>query len=145
MRRSLEHEYAGWRVVTEDSLSSEDDREIWARNFSGECPGIAVGRFKGKGLDYAINLIRNTGASLEQQLILFEHTEQGFNTSILFAPSAVGVVSVIRKFGPGIYRSPDSGRPVRIQFDTIGVSEIEGGAVVYYWTGKRFEQIVTSV
>jgi len=47
-------------------------------------------------------------------------------------------------FPPGTYES-ETGRSFRISFDTIGVSEIEGGSVVLYWDGKRFRRIVASV
>jgi len=52
---------------------------------------------------------------------------------------------VLRKFAPGIYKSPESGLSVRVGFDTIGISEIEAGTVVYYWDGKQFRHIQTSV
>jgi hypothetical protein len=144
IRAHLDHEFSNWRVVTSNLLGA-DDRQIWIENFNAECPGLAVGRFRGKKLDFAVNLIRRSGSSLEQQIVLFETTAKGFRTVILAPPSRVDIVSVIRKFAPGRYTSPDSEESVDVRCcDTIGVSEIEANTVVYYWNGKRFQQIVTS-
>jgi len=144
VRTHLDHKFSGWRVVTRSLLGAED-RQIWIENYNDECPGLAVGRFRGKGLDYAVNLIRRAGPSMEQQIVLFETTARGVRNVILAPPSRVDVVSVIRKFAPGRYTSRESGHSVEVRCcDTIGVSEMEANTVVYYWDGKQFQQIVTS-
>jgi hypothetical protein len=145
VRSTLEKEFAGWSAVTPELLSSPDDRQIWHENYSSECPGIISGHFTGQRIGYAINLVRGSGKTLEQQIVFFEPTREGFSKLVLDPPSHVAVVTVLRKFAPGVYKSPDSGRSVKVGFDTIGISEIEAGTVVYYWDGKQFRHIETSV
>ena len=146
IKGTLEREFAGWNVVTPELLTSSDDRQIWNENYSSECPGIIRGHFTGpQKVGYAINLIRGSGKTLEQQIVFFGPTREGFKKRVLDPPSHVDVVTVLRKFAPGVYKSPDSGRSVRVGFDTIGVSEIEAGTVVYYWDGKEFSHIEASV
>jgi hypothetical protein len=145
IKGTLEREFAEWNVVTPELLTSSDDRQIWKENYNRECPGIISGHFTGQKIGYAINLVRGSGKTLEQQIVFFEATREGFKKLVLDPPSHVDVVTVLRKFAPGVYKSPDSGRSVKVAFDTIGVSEIEAGTVVYYWDGKEFRHIATSV
>jgi hypothetical protein len=140
----LEKEFVGWKVVTPELLSPED-RQIWNADYSSECPGIISGHFTGRQVEYAVNLIRGEGKSLEQQFVFFKATRNGFMKVILVPPSHVAVPSVLRRCAPDVYRDPETGRSVKVGFDTIGVSKIESGTVVYYWDGKRFRNIVTSV
>jgi hypothetical protein len=145
IKDTLEREFSGWKVVTPELLSSPDDHQIWNENYSSECPGIISGHFTSQEIGYAINLVRGSGKTLEQQIVLFQPTRKGFKKLVLDPPSHVAVVAVLRKFAPGVYTSPDSGHSVDVGFDTIGISEIEAGTVVYYWDGKRFKHIETSV
>jgi hypothetical protein len=145
IKSALEREFSGWNVVTPELLTSPDDRQIWNENYNSECPGIISGHFTSQKIGYAINLLRGSGKTLEQQIVLFEPTGEGFKKLVIDPPSHVDVVTVLRKFAPGVYKSPDSGRSVKVAFDTIGVSEIEAGTVVYYWDGKEFRHIETSV
>jgi hypothetical protein len=145
VKSSLEKDFVGWSIVTPELLSSPDDRQIWKENYSSECPGIISGHFTGQKVGYAINLVRGSGKTLEQQIVFFAPTREGFRRLVLDSPSHVAVVTVLRKFAPGVYKSPDSGRSVKVGFDTIGISEIEAGTVVYYWDGKQFRHIETSV
>lgn len=145
IRGTLDEEFVGWKIVTPELLSSPDDRQIWNENYSSECPGIISGHFTDQRVGYAINLIRGSGKTLKQQIVFFEPTHEGFKKLVLDPPSHVDVVTVLRKFAPGVYKSPETGRSVKVGFDTIGVSEIEAGTVVYYWDGKQFRHIETSV
>ncbi|MGE5323976.1 MAG: hypothetical protein ACM3SW_13990, partial [Actinomycetota bacterium] len=141
----LEKEFPGWKIVTPEVLTSPDDRQIWNQSYSNECPGIIRGHFTGKKIGYAINLVRGNGKTLEQQIVVFKPILKGFKKLVIDAPSHVDVVIVLRKFAPGVYKSPDSDRSIKVAFDTIGVSEIEAATVVYYWDGKKFRCIQTSV
>jgi hypothetical protein len=145
IRAVLQKDFAGWKVVTSELLVSPDDRQLWAEQYSDECPGIISGHFRGRQIEYVVNLIRGAYSTLEQQIVFFELLRDQFRKVILSPPSHVGVVTVLRKFEPGLYRSAETDRAVKISFDTIGISEIEGGTVVLYWDGKRFLHIVTSV
>jgi hypothetical protein len=145
IKSALANDFGDWNVVTPELLSSADDRQIWKDSYSSECPGIISGHFTGHKTGYAVNLVRGSEKTLEQQIVFFEPIGEGFTKLVLDPPSHVDVVTVLRKFAPGVYKSPDSGRSVKVGFDTIGVSEIEAGTVVYYWDGKEFRHIETSV
>jgi hypothetical protein len=145
IERVLETKFPGWEKVTPQRLSSPDDRQIWNDQSRDECPGLIVGHFTGAGIEYVINLVRGLDKTLEQQLILLRISGAAVKTVILDPPSHVGAVWVIRKLPPGLYRSVETGRSVRSRFDVIGFSQIEAGAVIYYWDGKRFRDIVTSI
>ena len=144
IKSTLDKEYLAWNIVTPELLSSPDDLQMWNENYSGECPGIVSGHFTGQNVSYAINLIRGSGKTLEQQIVFFKPTPEGFKYLVLDPPSHVDVVTVLRKFAPGVYKSPESGRSVSVKFDTIGISEIEAKTIVYYWDGKKFRHIQTS-
>jgi hypothetical protein len=140
-----EFESVGWKIVTPELLTSPDDRKIWDQNYSRECPGVISGHFTGEKVGYAINLVKGAKKGLEQQIVFFAPTREGFRKLILSPSMQVATVSVLRKFAPGTYRSPDSGHSVKVGFDTIGLSVIEGETIVYYWDGKGFQRIETSV
>ena len=144
IRNTLERDFSGWSVVMPELLSSPDDRQIWKENYSDECPGIIGGNFTDQHVEYVVNLIKGSGKTLEQQIILFEPSRHGFRKVVLDPPSHVDVVTVLRRFAPGVYRTPDGERSVKVAFETIGVSEIEAGTIVYYWDGKQFQHIATS-
>lgn len=145
IKSTLEKEFVGWEVVTPELLTSPDERQLWNEDYSSECPGIISGHFRGQHVEYAVNLVRGSGNTLEQQIVIFEAAREGFTKAVLIPPSHITVVSVLRKFAPGVYRSAETGRSVKVAFDTIGVSRIWAGAAVYYWDGKRFRSVVTSV
>src|SRR3954463_313807 len=145
INRILKAKFAGWEIVTPQLLSSPDDRQIWNDQYGAECPGVIAGRFTGRGTEYVINLVRGRDKTLEQQLVLFQISGSTVKTVILEPVAHVGVVWVMRKLPPGVYRSAETDRSVKTKFDVIGFSQIEAGAVVYYWDGKRFRGIVTSV
>ena len=145
IKRSLEKEFVGWKVVVPELLSSPDDRQIWNADYGSECPGIISGHFRGHRVEYAVSLVRGSGETLEQQFVFFGIGRTGFKKMVLIPALRGGVVNVLRKWPPGVYRDQETGRTVRIAFDTIGVSQIEAGAIAFYWDGRRFRTIVTSI
>jgi hypothetical protein len=141
---TIANQFSGWQVVTSADLVDPGDRAFWKENLPKECPGIIAGRFRTRQLDYAISLIKRNVDSSEQQILVFEAEKVGFKILVLEHPTRVGVILVLRKFGPGIYTSPDTRRSLRIRRDTIGVSQIEASTVVFYWSSGRFKRIETS-
>jgi len=141
----LEKEFVGWRIVTPELLSSPEQRQLWKEEFSSECPGIISGHFRGQQVEYAINLIRGSDNTLEQQVVFFGVSTEGFAKTVLVPPSRATIVNVLRKGAPGMYRDPDTGRSVKVRFDTIALARTWAGAVAFYWDGKRFQRIDVSV
>jgi len=83
IKSRLEKDFAGWKVVTPALLTSADDRQIWQETGSSECPGIIAGHFRGRQLEYALSLVRGSGYTLEQQVIFFGASRQGFTKIVL--------------------------------------------------------------
>lgn len=144
VRSVLEKSYSKWKIVTPELLSSNDDRKRWTRNHGGQCPGFVLGYFSGDDTGYAVNLVRARSGVTEQQVVYFRPSKKGFESAVLVPPSRVDVVKVLRRFGPGDYRSAGSERAISIELDAIGVSKLQGGTVLYYWSAGKFRSIATS-
>jgi len=140
---SLAKDYSGWIVITPNELSAED-RETWRKLYFKECPGMIAGKFSGDREGYALNLVKKVGAKTYQQIVYYQPTESSFTIISIFPRTAVGVVTVLRKFPPGIYKPFYGGKSVSIKTATIGVSEIDAGTIVYYWDQTKFRSIITS-
>ena len=91
IKTALERDFTGWQMVTPDQLSSADDRQIWQEAHSNECPGIIAGHFRGRQVEYVLNLVRRNDKSLEQQIVFFEASRQGFKSVVLDPPSPVAL------------------------------------------------------
>ena len=143
IQTSLATDYAGWRPVTPNMLESSD-RQTWIDNYSRECPGIIKGRFTDTGEGYVINLLNVKGGKTRQQVVYFQEHENEYTQRAILKPQATSIVLVLRLFAPGKYRDLISGQSLTIATDTIGLSQIDAGTVVYYWDGAAFRRIVTS-
>lgn len=143
IQSSLAADYAGWRPVTPNMLESSD-RQTWIESYSKECPGIIKGRFTDAGEGYVINLLKVGGGKTRQQVVYFQEHEKEYTSRLLLKPQATSIVLVIRLFAPGKYKDLISGKSLAIATDTIGLSQIGAGTVVYYWDGATFRRIVTS-
>jgi hypothetical protein len=141
---TINSQFNGWKIVTPELLSSPDDTTIWRTHYSDECPGAIIGYFVGKQKEYVVSLVKGSGGALMQQIVFLQPTPMQPKVIVLRPPSHVDVVTVLRKFMPGDYRSTITGGSIRVDSDAIGVSEIEGSTVVYYWSRDEFKQIVTS-
>ena len=143
IQTSLATDYEGWRPVTPNMLESSD-RQTWIENYSKECPGIIKGRFTGTGEGYVFNLLNVKGGKTRQQVVYFQEHEKEYIQRVILKPQATSIVLVLRLFAPGKYRDLTSGKSLTIPTDTIGLSQIDAGTVVYYWNGAAFQRIVTS-
>ena len=140
----LAKSFSRWKIVTPDLLSSGEDRKRWARVHGSQCPGIVSGYFSGDDTGYAVNLVRARPGATEQQVVYFRPSKKGFESMVLVPPSRVEAVKVLRRFGPGEYRSPGSERSISIELDAIGVSRLGGDTVLYYWSAGKFRSMAAS-
>jgi hypothetical protein len=143
IQASLTKDYAGWKIVTPSTLETSD-RETWLENYSKECPGIIKGKFSGDQAGYVLNLIKRLNGKTFQQVVYFEPDESSFSPVVLFPSTAIKIVTVIKKFAPGNYKSANGGRSHLIKTDTIGISQIDAWTEIYYWDGSRFRTMVSS-
>jgi hypothetical protein len=51
---------------------------------------------------------------------------------------------VVRSVRPGTYSDADGIDTVHISHDGIVLEQLEVGAKLYYWTGKRFASLIVS-
>jgi len=89
-------------------------------------------------------LVKKAPGQTLQQVIYFEPNESGYSPVVIFPSTAIKIVTVIRKFAPGKYKPSDGGKSLFIKTDTIGISQIDAWAEVYYWDGSSFRKMVTS-
>ena len=143
IQSSLTGDYAGWRIVTPNALETSD-RGTWLESYSKECPGIIKGKFSGDQEGYVLNFIKRLNGKTLQQVVYFEPNGSGFSPVVIFPSTAIKIVTVIRKFAPGKYKPSDGGKSLFIKTDTIGISQIDAWAEVYYWDGSSFRKMVTS-
>jgi hypothetical protein len=143
IRASLAADYPGWRLVTPNMLESSD-RQTWVENYSKECPGIIKGRFTDAGEGYVFNLLKVGGGNTRQQVVYFQEHGKDYTSRVLLKPQVTSIVLVIRLFAPGKYKDLSSGKSLSLATDTIGLSQIGSGTVVYYWDGSHFRRMVTS-
>lgn len=143
VRGALEKSFPKWKIVTPELLSSNADRKRWSRDHAGQCAGFALGYFSGDERGYAVNLVRARGGATEQQVVYFRPSKGRYESMVLVAPSRVDAVKVLRRFGPGEYRSPGSDRAISIELDAVGLSKVGGGTVLYYWSGGKFRSMAT--
>ena len=144
VRQKLSTAYVGWQIVTA-ARPPDEDRGTWKDCCAKECPGVIQGKFTDDGQEYVINLIRKTQNKTFQQIILFRENENGLGVVTIDPSSVVGVVSVIRKGPSGTYRDRYEARSIKAERDVIIVSEIDAGALAYYWDGTRFRWISISI
>jgi hypothetical protein len=125
-------------------LLESSDQQIWTEHYAKECPGLIKGRFTDAGEGYVLNLIKKANGQTFQQVVYFQQDENGYVPYVLVKAYKASVVSVLRLFAPGKYKDVINGNSLDISTDTIGLSEIGSGTVVYYWDGVKFRSIVTS-
>jgi hypothetical protein len=56
----------------------------------------------------------------------------------------VASISVIKKMPPGKYTDAEGIKRVITKYDSVILTALEKGTVQYYWSGKDFQNIVTS-
>jgi hypothetical protein len=144
VQEKLSTAYAGWKIMT-PALLPDYDRSGWRECCAKECPGLIQGKFTDEAQGYAVNLVRKTRAKTFQQIVYFRPAKTGFDVVTIGPSSAVDVVSVIRKGPPGRYRDHYTGKAIKTDRDVVIVSEIDAGAVAYYWDGTRFRFVHTSI
>jgi hypothetical protein len=143
IQASLKNDFSGWKMVVPNLLASWD-RDTWLEDYTKECPGMIKGKFTDASDDYVFNLLKFTGKETLEQIVYFHNDGPSYTPLIILKPSKVDVISVLRLFKPGRYKDVNTGKSIMIATDTIGLSDIGAGTIVYYWDGKRFRSIITS-
>ena len=146
IRTKLATNYAEWKIVSPEMLDN-DDRDTWIERYSKECPGMIDGDFSNEGKSYILNLLNESNGKKQQQVLYFRPIDDGFKVVVVVPPFEVKAVRIIRRYGPGKYRPFEGNRPpkepVVIKTDTVGLSDMSAGTVVYFWKNGRFDSVIT--
>jgi hypothetical protein len=140
----LDHNLPEWKVVEVGDLSAED-QVLWAHLHPNGCPGIVSGYFDGsKRLSYAIVLIKRSGNTLRETLVVAR--EDGASAKLWVLSKARETVSpsVVVEDAPGKYRSSDGSREIRSRLPVFQYAKLEAGAILYYWKSGHFRSILYS-
>jgi hypothetical protein len=144
----IKAKFPGWRPKQLSDLDP-DNRQIWLKGGSNECPGVAVGHFESPDrLSYAVLLIPQADPIGGYKLLVFSRNTTGED----YAGKLVdhwddkaysGVV--ISRVPPGHYSDYEHARiAVTTKLDSIVLEWIEKGAILYYWSAGRYKTVRVS-
>ena len=90
--------------ASKDDLLS-DDQMLWDKQHEKECPGIAIGKYRGDNItDYAVLIIPKKGKAKKAKLLILAKDRGGkFKVSLLYDDTNVTNYLVIFKAAPGRY------------------------------------------
>jgi hypothetical protein len=138
LAKLLQAEYTGWQIVNLQSMGKEN-RDAWNQNHQNECPGIAIGGFRGdQDSVYAI-LLRKEGVQ-KHLLLISDHGRRGYEFRVLDREAG----DVISRQPPGTYESSDQALKMITKTDSL-LSEYmwRGGDRLFFWQGAHFCSIQT--
>jgi len=135
-----------WRPKQVSDLGA-DDRQLWLKAHAKQCPGVAIGRFKGNStVSYAFLLVPQSNPAGGYKLVvgskasaneydfdLLDHNDNERSTGM-----------VISKVAPGTYPDFERTESITVKLDSINVEWIEAAAVLYYWSDGRYRTLQTS-
>ena len=119
MSQYLKAKFPGWKVVAVSDLL-EYHKELWMKEHSTACPGIAQARFDPSGhWKTAILLVPKLPSDNGAKLILVNKTGQKYSSMVLADMNERGQVPVIFAAPRGSYKSWDNSRKVRTQYAVV--------------------------
>ncbi len=140
--------FPGWRPEQLSDLRS-DDRQLWLKAHVNDCPGIAIGHFETTDrFTYAVFLVRPSDPTNGYKVLVFDEIPHG-NAYILKlveqanGPTYGGVA--IETAPPGHYSDYEDARiSVTTKLEGFYLEFIERGALLYYWSGRRYRTVRVS-
>lgn len=138
VQQVVDRQWKGWRVLQFADLGV-DDQSLWLKKNGHVCPGFAPGHFvRQSGDDCAFVLIQE--ATNQQVVIVALAQQKTYRLETISAPSPV-LPSVIQTFPPGDYSDVETGRKVKLRYDSIAVEQIEATLILYFWNKGKFQRI----
>ena len=143
-KKTISSKWKHWKVLTVADLPA-DDQEIWQDSYDEKCPGVAAGRFApGQTQAYAVTLVRSQNGGLYQTLVLLIGKNQRYQVTTLSQSQRVGKPGIVRKLPAGSYSSAEGETQIEASFDVIAYEAIEAGTMIYYWSDKKYRNLVIS-
>jgi hypothetical protein len=147
----LQSSYHDWQPERVEHLY-DDDRQFWIKAHPNDCPGIAIGHFESNTqLSYALLLISKPDRKRPGLRILVfsragatapyvSHLLSKWNIGLFYE----GSDQVIATVPPGVYKEAIGPHKAQIDLDGLWYETMEKGAMLYYWKGGRYHELVTS-
>jgi hypothetical protein len=137
IEEGLKKDFPGWHIVKVVNLR-QDDQRLWKKEHPEDCPGIAKGHFQPDVTQTALTVFKESGAGLQQMLLVASPNGDGYKWSVLSRAERVGYLSVVSRLPPGEY-SASTGTKVKVPGDSIWYEAIEAGSVLYYFQLGRYK------
>ena len=151
VRTELDKNYSDWQPERLEHLY-DDDREFWIKPHPNDCPGIAIGHFESKTeLSYALLLISKPDKKRPGlRILVFSRTAASapyvshqickWNIGLFYK----GSDQVIETVPPGHYEEAIGPHKAQLGLDGLSYETMEKGAILYYWNGGRYRELITS-
>jgi hypothetical protein len=144
---ALSTRYSDWKIKTVDDLESYD-RELWLKDNTDKCPGIATGHFlNAASQDFALLLVPKVPDTNGYKVIVFAMPDgkASYEARVVAESKSQGSASmVIYAIPPGTYADAEGTRRVQIRLDSFQVEILEASATLYFWRSGQFHHLVTS-
>ena len=144
----LDRQYGDWRPKRVSDLGP-DDKQLWLKAHTKDCPGIAIGHFERPDqLAYAVLLLPKSQSSHGYRIVVLSKvaTDDGYAARVLDQGDTQDSDSgmVISTAPRGSYSNFEKTTSVQVKVDAVNVEWIEKGAVLYYWAHGKYRTLQTS-
>jgi len=144
LEKLLEKQYPGWKIVNLKMLNPYH-KKLYLTNKKAICPGVAKVNFYGDGREvFAIVLTRRSENGSRSRLIISRQNESGQWYLITLDDNTSGPPPVVVVGPPGEYEQVYKERFIRAQQEVIVYIGYESWAVLYFWNGKKIEELQIS-
>jgi hypothetical protein len=140
---ALHAKYPDMKVVELQDLHA-DDQQIMKDAHAAECPGVARGNFDGTGQSYAVTLFAK-GTDLRQMLVIIgpDSLKTAPRIRVLDDAGPTARLAIVRRLPPGPLESVD-GHKVMAKYDALAYETLEAAVAVFYFSGGKFLDVITS-
>jgi hypothetical protein len=140
--------FSGWRPEQILDLGP-DDRQLWLKAHLNDCPGIAAGHFESVDrLTYAVLLVRPSAPTNGFKILVLNKMSSAEAYAWKLVEQADGPTYggiVIEKAPAGHYSDYEDARiSVTTRLDGFYLEFIEKGAILYYWSARRYKTVRVS-
>ncbi len=143
----LDTQYGDWTPKRVSDLGP-DDKQLWLKAHSRDCPGIAIGHFeKPDQLAYAMLLVPKSQSGHGYRIVVLAKVaaDDNYAARVLDqgdTDSDSGMV--ISTASRGSYSDFERTTSVQVKLDVVNVEWIEKGAVLYYFEHGKYRTLQTS-
>ena len=131
--------------IEETSDLSPEYREMWVKAHSSDCPGVAVGKYKGAGRSlFAVLLVSTDPNKPETKLLVVDPASSSRFLVLETVRVATTSPNVVYTLPPGAYADPEGDQKARIPYDGVVLEQLEVGSILYYYRAGTFHKLILS-